>query len=154
MFSARLTAVFQALLVTFIWSVSWVLIKIGLQGIPPLTFAGLRYTLAFGCLLVFGLRSPRVRHELRQLKRGDWRQLIGLGLVFYALTQGAQFAGLVYLPSATLSLLLNLTPVVVAGIGIFTLGERPSRSQVAGIALLVGGVLVYFYPASFPSQQI
>ena len=49
--SPHLTAVLQALLVTFLWSTSWVLIKVGLDEIPALTFAGLRYTLAFLFLL-------------------------------------------------------------------------------------------------------
>ena len=48
--SPHVTAVFQALFVTFLWSTSWVLIKIGLVDIAPLTFAGLRYGLAFLCL--------------------------------------------------------------------------------------------------------
>ena len=39
----------QALFVTFLWSTSWVLIKIGLDQIPALPFAGLRYTLACVC---------------------------------------------------------------------------------------------------------
>ena len=49
----RLVAILQALLVTFLWSTSWVLIKIGLAEIPPLTLAGLRYSLAFLFLLPF-----------------------------------------------------------------------------------------------------
>jgi len=49
--SERVTAVLQALFVTFLWSTSWVLIKIGLEQIPALTFAGLRYSLAFLCLV-------------------------------------------------------------------------------------------------------
>ena len=56
---AHLTAVLQALLVTFLWATSWVLIKIGLKDIPALTFAGLRYTAAFLCLLPFALRANR-----------------------------------------------------------------------------------------------
>jgi len=39
MFSPHLRAVLQALFVTFLWSTSWVLIKLGLKDIPPLTFA-------------------------------------------------------------------------------------------------------------------
>ena len=57
MFSSHTMALLQALLVTFIWSLSWVFIKIGLQGIPPITFAGLRYVLAFTCLLAWVGRS-------------------------------------------------------------------------------------------------
>ena len=37
----------QAVIVTFLWSTSWVLIKLGLEEIPAINFAGLRYTLAF-----------------------------------------------------------------------------------------------------------
>ena len=55
--SPQTRARFQALFVTFLWSTSWVLIKIGLQDIPALTFAGLRYGLAFLCLLPFLLFS-------------------------------------------------------------------------------------------------
>ena len=47
-------AVLQALFVTFLWSTSWVLIKIGLDDLDlkPLSFAGLRYALAALILLV------------------------------------------------------------------------------------------------------
>ena len=35
----RFRAILQALIVTFLWSTSWVLIKIGRRDIPTLTFA-------------------------------------------------------------------------------------------------------------------
>ena len=59
--SSHTSAVLQALFVTFLWSTSWVLIRIGLEDIPALTFAGLRYTIAFLCLLPLVL----VRGELK-----------------------------------------------------------------------------------------
>jgi drug/metabolite transporter (DMT)-like permease len=46
----RLRAILQALFVTFLWSTSWVLVKIGLEDIPAVTFAGLRYFLAIPLL--------------------------------------------------------------------------------------------------------
>jgi drug/metabolite transporter (DMT)-like permease len=49
--SPRSRAILQALFVTFLWSTSWVLIKIALHAILPLTFAGLRHTIAFFILL-------------------------------------------------------------------------------------------------------
>ncbi len=70
--SAHTRAVLQALFVTFLWSTSWVLIKIGLQEeIPSLTFAGLRYTLAFLVVLPFTLTRERVQ-SLHGLRRSDW----------------------------------------------------------------------------------
>ncbi len=56
---SHLVSVFQALFVTFLWSTSWILIKSGLDEIPALTFAGLRYTLAFLVLAFLVLTSQR-----------------------------------------------------------------------------------------------
>ncbi|HLA42405.1 MAG TPA: EamA family transporter, partial [Aggregatilineales bacterium] len=69
--SAHLSAVLQALFVTFLWSTSWVFIKFGLEDIPALTFAGLRYTLAFLCLLPLVLRSQPRRDAVRGLSRRE-----------------------------------------------------------------------------------
>ncbi len=146
-------AVLQALLVTFLWSTSWVLIKIGLQGIPALPFAGLRYTLAFLCLLPFAVRSRQLS-SLRGLSGGTWLRLILLGLLFYSVTQGAQFVSLFYLPAVMVSLLLSFTTVIVALLGIRLLGERPSMTQWGGAGLYLVGVLVYFYPVSLLGGQV
>jgi drug/metabolite transporter (DMT)-like permease len=142
--SERLWAILQALFVTVLWSVSWVLIKISLKDIPPLTFAGLRYTLA-----VFVLLPGLYKHKahLRVLSQKDWLQLIILGLVFYTLTQGGQFLTLNYLEAVTFSLLLNFTSIIVAIIGIIVLNEIPSPRQWAGILIFIAGVAVYFYPS-------
>lgn len=151
--SSHLTAVFQALFVTFLWSTSWVLIKIGLLNIPALTFAGLRYGLAFLCLLPFFWRSGGAA-ELRLLPRVGWAKLIGLGLMFYALTQGAQFVGLSYLPAVTVNMMLGFTSVIVALLGLGLLGERPSRWQWSGMFVALAGGLLYLYPIQIPQAQL
>jgi drug/metabolite transporter (DMT)-like permease len=150
--SPHLRTVLQALFVTFLWSTSWVLIKIGLEDIPALTFAGLRYGLAFLCLLLFSWRSGRLT-SLRGLSGRDWVHLTMLGLLFYTLTQGAQFLGLAYLPAITVNLLLSFTSVVVALLGIVLLAERPTFLQWGGVGLSVLGVFLYFYPVSLPAGQ-
>ncbi len=141
--SSRLRALLQAFLVSFLWSTSWVLIKRTLHEIPPLTFAGLRYTLAF-LLLLPGLWKRR--GEVRSLSAKDWRRLAALGLIFYALTQGGQFLTLSHLDAVTFSLLLNATSLLVALFGIIVLREVPSLLQWGGILLFVTGVLIYFFP--------
>jgi drug/metabolite transporter (DMT)-like permease len=149
----HLVAALQALFVTFLWSISFVLIKIGLEDIPPFTFAGLRYTLAFLCLLPFALRAAN-REIVRDLSTHDWRRLVVLGLLYYAVTQGSAFFGLNYLPSATISMLLNFTTIVVALLGVFWLAERPTVFQWIGVLVNVAGVIVYFYAAPFPTDQV
>lgn len=143
----------QALFVTFLWSTSWILIKIGLADMPALTFAGLRYGLAFLCLLPIALR-PQQRSTFKHLTRKDWLWLGLLGVVFYAITQGAQFAALAYIPSVTLSLLLNFSAVIVAFAGITFLHERPTVRQWGGIGLFLAGVILYFYPPTFPEGEL
>ncbi len=149
----RLLAILQALLVTFLWSTSWVLIKIGLQDIPPLTFAGLRYILAFFCLLPLLARSS-ILASLRKLTRRRWLELVALGLLFYAVTQGTSFLSLAYLPAMSVSLLWNLTTVTVAFMGIWLLAEPLSSLQWGGVLLNLGGIVIYFHPPSFPGAQL
>jgi len=69
-----------------------VLIKIGLRDLPALTFAGMRYCLAFLCQLLLALR-PTLRVALAGLRWQDWARLIMPGLLFYAVTQGLYFWG-------------------------------------------------------------
>jgi len=152
---SHLKAVGQALFVAFLWSTSWVLIKIGIrENLPPVTFAGLRYTLAFFCLMPLILLNKNHLMELRNISSFNFVQLTILGVVFYALTQGAQFVSLAYLPAATLTLLLNLSPILVALISNSFGSESPTKYQWVGIFLSATGILVYFYPVSLPTSQI
>lgn len=149
-FSERTKAIFQALLVTLLWSISFVLIKTSLNEIPPLTFAGLRYSMAVFFLLPGFFKQ---KDQVRTLSGRDWRQLILLGLIFYAVTQGGQFLSLAHLPAITFSLILNFTTVVVALIGIVGLREYPSGLQWVGICVFLAGVLIYFATAGLSAGE-
>lgn len=150
---SRLKTITQALFVTFLWSTSWVLIKFGLAEIPAITFAGLRYGLAFLVLAPFGLRREQIA-KLRRQPRSMWLKLVALGLIYYAATASTQFVSLQYLPAVTVSLMLSFTSVLVAGLGIAMLNERPTIAQWAGIGLYLLGVLIYFTPFSIPQGQV
>lgn len=143
--SSRTRAVFEALFVTFLWSSSYVFIKIGLAEIPALTFAGLRYALAAVVLLPVFVRGGHHR-EMRRARTSEWGLLLALGLLLYAVTQGAQFVALGHLRSATVSLVLTFTPVAVAVGGVAALSERPTARQWFGIGLLLVGAGLYFRP--------
>jgi drug/metabolite transporter (DMT)-like permease len=150
----HLRDVLQALLVTFLWSTSWVLIKIGLKAsLPAVTFAGLRYSLAFACLLPWVVFHPAHRSRLGGISRAAWIQLILLGVVFYTLTQGAQFVSLAYLPAATLNLLLNFSPIFVALFSGLANHEPVAPSQWGGICLTAAGAAIYFMPLHIPAGQ-
>lgn len=146
-FSSHLTAVLQAVFVTVLWSSSWILIKFGLKdNLPPLTFAGLRYTLAFLCLSPFVLLNRRQKRVLKNLSKSEWQKLIVLGIIFYPITQGALFIALSYLPANMEGLLLNLTPIFVGLFGIVLAQEKTRGAQWLGILIALIGVLIYFLP--------
>lgn len=150
----HITAVLVALFVTVLWASSWVIIKFGLEEMPPLTFAGLRYSIAAGILLVILMTQKQSRSAIRKMTRRDLGILAGYGIVFVAITQGAQFVGLNLLDAIAVSLLLNMTPILVLLIGIVVLNEIPNRVQVGLIAVGTIGVLVYFYPLEFESLEL
>lgn len=146
-------AVLQALLVTFLWATSWILIKVGLHDIPSLVFAGLRYMLAVLCLLPLVFRSTHLT-ALRHLPCRKWLQLFLLGMSLYAITQGGQFLSLAALPAITVSLLLNCTPLLVALAGVLFLAERPTLWQWGGIGCYLLGIVAYFFPISISTNHL
>ena len=91
--------------------------------------------------------------EIKQLKPVQWKKLILLGFIFYTFTQGAQFLGLSLLPSVTVSLMLNFTPILVAIMAIFWLNEIPSILQWTGTILFLVGIMTYFFPISLIGNQ-
>lgn len=148
---SRISAILIALFVVFLWATSWVLIKIGLQDIPALTFAGLRYTLAFIFLLPVVFFTKR-KFSIRSISRRSWLRLIPLGFLLYAVTQGASFIALSYLPAVTVNLLWSFSSMTVALFGILFLDERPTSFQWLGVAVAIFGAMIYFYPMSLPKS--
>ncbi len=148
-------AIALAVFVTFLWSTSWILIKVGLQReqLDPVSFAGLRYGLAALILLPLGWPALR-RARPWAAGRGLMLRAAVLGLLLYAVAQGAQFAALDVLPAATVSLVLSSTPVAVAILSRRHGTEGATRIQAWGIAVLVAGVLLYFGLEAIPAGAL
>ncbi|MHA1636857.1 MAG: DMT family transporter [Candidatus Thorarchaeota archaeon] len=146
-------AVLQALFVTVLWSSSWVIIKFGLEEIPPLTFSGLRYSIAAILLLAVIVSRRELRDSVKGKSMRWWVTLAIYGIIFISITQGAQFVGLELLEAITVSMLLNLTPLLVLVFGIILLREVPTIRQIGWIILGIAGVLLYFYPVAFAGSQ-
>lgn len=143
---AHLRAVATALFVTLLWSSSWILIRVGLddEELAPLTFAGLRYSLAAFVLLAWVASTPQHRSRSGMVIRTHWRPLVVLGVVYFAITQGAQFVAIDAQPAATSSLMLAPTALLVALMSAGSLGEQPHRLQFVGAALIIVGAVLYF----------
>ena len=132
-----------ALLVVVVWGLNFVVIKIGLNGVPPLLLAALRFLFVVFPAIFFVPR-PRVPLPL---------------LLGYALTISfGQFAFLfcalnLGMPAGLASLVLQAQAFFTIVIGVFIFGERLQRKQIIGISLAVLGVLI-LAEASMTGQDV
>jgi O-acetylserine/cysteine efflux transporter len=119
-----------ALAVTFVWGVNFVVIKAGLQHLPPLTFAALRFTLAFLPAALF-LKRPKV--PLWNL--AIYGVLIGVGQF------GLLFIAMKSLISPGLaSLVVQMQVFFTVGLAMWLSGERVRPYQLAALALAGAGL--------------
>ena len=112
-----------------VWGTNFVVIRIGLDALPPLLFAALRFTLA----AIPALFLPRPRVPLRDLAL--YGVLIGVGqfgLLFLAI-DGLIAPGLA-------SLLVQVQVFFTIGLAMWGSGERLAPVQWLALALAVGGI--------------
>jgi drug/metabolite transporter (DMT)-like permease len=133
-----------AILVTILWSSSFVLIKWGLSEIPPLFFATLRYSLAFVVLLVVEAMTHSQGESTFVHGKRETTLLVIAGVGGYTIAQGFQFLGLYYLPAVTTSFLLNFNPFFVLILAVGLLDERVSILQLGGLGLALIGAFAFF----------
>jgi len=140
MTQGRLGALLEALLVTFLWSTSYILTKIGLTEISPLVLVSLRYVVASLVLVPVAV----LRGEHRTLDRMAALKLVFLGITGYSVAQGLQCVGLYHLPAVTVTFILNFTPIIVLILGLAFMKTTPTPRQVSGIVLVIAGAYIYF----------
>ena len=96
----------------------------------------------------------RHRPALRAIPRHIWLRLLALGLLLYAITQGASFVALSILPAVTVNLFWSFSSATVALMSVVWLRERPTRFQWFGVALTVLGALIFLYPVRMPGSHL
>ncbi|UCE13354.1 MAG: EamA family transporter [Candidatus Heimdallarchaeota archaeon] len=144
----------EALFVTILWSSSWVIIKFGLEEVPPILFAGLRYSLGAFVLFIFIITKEDHRHTIKIQSKRWWILIAAYGIFFIAITQGGQFIALKLLPAITVSFVLNLTPFLVIFLSIILLKENPSRLELFFFLMAFIGLVFYFLPIDFSRVSV
>jgi len=129
------------LLLCCIWGSTWLFIKLGLNDLPPLTFAGIRFVIAAIILfsLIAGRRVPLPR------KRRDLLLLALTGVLSFSLNYGLVFWGEQYISSGLAALLQSMLPAFGLIIAHYYLPrERMTLPRMLGALLGVLGVAVIF----------
>ena len=124
-----------------IWGSTWLFIKLGLEDLPPFTFAAIRFIIAvaivFSIIRIRGLALPRAR--------SDWILLAVTGILSFGFNYGLVFWGEQYITSGLAALLQATTPAFGLVFAHFNLpGERLSWTRIGGVVLGVCGVAVVF----------
>jgi len=142
-----------SLLLSALWGANPVAVKIGLAYVPPLRLACMR--LALGGLAVLAYAWAIRQHGVFTVRRGQWRALWSIGLLFAAQV-ALMNIGLARTTSAHAALLINsyaIHTVVLAHF--FIPGDRLSAAKLGGILVAYGGIATLFVPDfSFQSATL
>lgn len=130
--SLPVSHVLLALAVVAVWGTNFVVIRIGLDHLPPLTFAALRFTFAL-LPAVFFLKKPAV----------SWRNLAAYGILIGAGQFGLLYIAMQGFISPGLASLVVQTQVFFTiGLAMWLAKERIKTFQVVALALAAIGLLV------------
>jgi O-acetylserine/cysteine efflux transporter len=121
-----------ALVVVVAWGVNFVVIKVGLHGVPPMLLGALRFTLA-AVPAVFFVKRPNL----------PWRWLFAYGATIsfgqFAFLFSAMYVGM---PAGLASLVLQAQAFFTLMFAALFLHERFRLPNVAGLLIAAGGLAV------------
>lgn len=121
----------HALLVVLIWGVNFVVIHEGLEGVPPLLFAAIR----FSCIVPFVAVVPRPKVA--------WRDLAPVGLLMSAGQFGFLYSAMAAgLASGMASLILQAQALFTVVIAAALLKEGPKAIQLVGMGVALAGLVL------------
>ncbi len=119
-----------AIAVAVIWGFNFVMIKAGLEELPPILLCALRFFFA-ALPAVFFIRRPNIA----------FRQVVAFGLVMFALQFTLLFLGITAGTTAGLaSLLLQVQVFFTILLAVMFLHEKPSVWQIAGAVISFSGI--------------
>ena len=124
-----------------IWSTVWLFIKLGVNDLPPVTFAAYRLLTA---LLVLGPITIARRVPLPRVRR-DWMLIAGTGVLLLGANYAVLYWGMQFVSSGSTAVLQALTPAFGMVFAHLLLpGERITPVKFGALALGSGGVGLIF----------
>ena len=133
---------FVWLLLCLIWGSTWIFIKIGLRDLPPITYAGARFTLA--ATILWGL----IFAQRRRLPRGfsDWWLMAWTGWLAFSINYALIFWGEQYITSGLAAVLQAMIPAFGMLFAHFHLpNEKLTLRKVFGVVLGTAGTGLIFF---------
>jgi drug/metabolite transporter (DMT)-like permease len=127
-----------------VWGSHWVVVKVGLETIPPFTYGVLR--LLGGIVVLAGLMAAAGR--LHRPQRTDWPIIASYGLLAVALGIIMMNLALPHIPAGRSSILAYTIPLWVVPVMAVLAGVLPSRWEWTGLALGLLGLVLLLNPVA------
>src|SRR2546423_12003929 len=122
-----------------VWSSTWLVIKVGLRDLPPVSYAAIRFVIAV--IVLLAVSAGRVR--LLPQRGTDYVLLAFTGVVMFAVNYGLLFWGELYVSSGLAAVLQATIPIFGMVFAHLMLPDEPMRLQkLAGSLLALGGVAI------------
>lgn len=120
-----------------IWSSTWIVIKVGLRDLPPISYVAIRFVIAI--VVLVAISAGRVR--LLPVRRADFRLLAFTGILMFSVNYGLLFWGELHVSSGLAAVLQATIPIFGLVIGHYLLPAEPLRWQkLAGSLAALAGV--------------
>lgn len=117
-----------------VWSSTWLAIKVGLADLPPISFAALRFLIAFIVLVAVSIG----RVPLLPKNRADWTLLAFTGVLMFAVNYGLLFWAELHISSGLAAVLQAMIVIFGMFFAHLLLPSEPLRWQRVAGALLSG----------------
>jgi drug/metabolite transporter (DMT)-like permease len=127
-----------------VWGVHWVVVKVGLETIPPFTYGVLRLGGGIAVLAVLMAATGR----LRRPQRPDVPIILSYGLLAVFLSIAMMNLALPYIPAGRSSILAYTIPLWVVPVMLVASHIRPTRPEFVGLALGLTGLALLLNPAA------
>ena len=122
-----------------VWSSTWLVIKIGLRDLPPISYAGIRFVIAVIVLLAVSVGRVRLLPQ----RRSDYVLLAFTGVLMFAVNYGLLFWGELHVSSGLAAVLQATIPIFGMVFAHLMLPDEPMRLQkLTGSLLALGGVAI------------
>lgn len=119
------------------WGSLYVVSKIALGTIPPVTVLALRYLVAVPALFLL----LKIRGALKPLEKGDAKTIFLIGIVGYFASFCLQMLGINRLTGSVSSLLGAMNPIFIPILAALFLGEKLTPAKVLCVAVSMVGVV-------------
>jgi drug/metabolite transporter (DMT)-like permease len=120
-----------------VWSSTWLVIKVGLRDLPPISFVAIRFLIAIAVLV--SVSMGRVR--LLPIRRNDYAVLAMTGILMFSVNYTLLFWAELYVSSGLAAVLQATIPIFGMFFAHWMLPDEPLRLQkLAGAVIALGGV--------------